>query len=523
MRDLNRAESLQERHERLCFARAFPRSAVELRRTLRALSRFERLAHPVQDELENTGIAGTRYRYPFNHRMSRWLAETYGRAVTIDWPAYKRHEWDEIAAMLSLTVAWAENEGLDDDDVPSWDWVAWARRGDRRSDLQWLLDALHERGFEPELERHLFESLSLPLVWDLAGCPDAVTNARLPVDRVFYHRELRRERPADFAAEVRRGAGRLEPLRPSRADRVIRAARAALSQREREFHVIVHANRDETYRYDAGRGLEIYVFGLVKPLRLTLEADYGAVLIKNGVPIGYGYAALLFDRADIAINIFPTYRAGESPHVFVQFAALFHHHFGSQKLIMRRYQLGWQNPEGIEAGSFWFYHKLGFRSTDARVRRLADAEAARLARRSGARSGPEMLRRLARSDLVLCLDGTPVERFRDIEVKGAGLAVTRVIERRFGGDRRRAVRAMTARVARALGVPRLLGADARLVPVAALIPDLHRWSGTDRRRLAAALLAKEGRKEGPYVLAMLRAGRFRDFLAARFSERGSRG
>jgi len=127
--------------------------------------------------------------------MSRWLAETCGRAVTIDWPAYKRHEWDEIAAMLSLTVAWAENEGLDDDDVPSWDWVAWAKRGERRSDLQWLLDTLHARGFEPEVERHLFESLSLPLVWDLAGSPDAVTNARLPVDRVFYHRELRRDRP----------------------------------------------------------------------------------------------------------------------------------------------------------------------------------------------------------------------------------------------------------------------------------------------------------------------------------------
>ena len=516
---MSRTEALTERHEALCFARAFPKNAAALRRTLRELSDFERRVRPLREELDNTGIAGTVYRYPFNYRMSQWLAQTYGRTVTVDWAAYKRHTWDEIAGLLSLTVAWAENEGLDDDDVPSWDWIAFTKKGDRRSDLQWLLDMIERRGFEPTVAQHLFEGLSLPLVWDLAGCPDAITHARLPVPRVFYHRELQRERPKDFAAAVRQPGAPLTLLKPERADRIIAAARAALSQREREFHVIVHANRDETYRYDAGRGLEIYVFGLLRPHRLTLEADYGAILIKNGVPIGYGYAAIAFDRADIAINIFPTYRAGESPHVFVQFAALFHHHFGVQKLVMRRYQLGWQNPEGIDAGSFWFYYKLGFRSVDAKVRRLADAEAARLARRSGARSMPGMLRRLARSDLVLCLDGVSAEQFRDIDLKRVGLAVTRLIERRFGGDRRRAVDALSAQVARALGVPRIAELKPRLVPVAALLPGLSRWSAADKRRLAAVILAKEGRREGPCVLAMRRARAFEDVLRRRFSQR----
>ena len=468
-----------------------------------------------RDELENSGIAGTLYRYPFNYEMAKWLAGRYGRAVDIDWPAYKRHTWDEVAAMLSLTVAWAENEGLDDDDVPSWDWIAQARR--RGTDLQWLLAMLQRRGFEPELERHLYESTSLPLVWDLAGCADAVTHQRLPVRRVFYHRTIERGRPPDFRAAVRAAIHALRLVSPARADRLIGAARAALSQRDREFHVIVHANREETYTFDAGRGLDIVVFGLAPRQRLTLEADFGALLVKNGVPIGYGYAALLGDRADLAINIFPTYRAGESPYVFTQFAALFHQHFGAGKLVMRRYQLGWQNPEGIEAGSFWFYYKLGFRPVNPRVRRLADEEAQRLARRSGARSNEAMLKKLARSDMVLALDGANVERWRDIEVKRAGLAVTREIERRFGGDRRRAVAVMASRVARSLGVPRIKTAQPRLAPVAFLIGDLARWSEPDKRRLAAALLAKEGRREGTYARAMLRAGRFLKFLHARFS------
>jgi hypothetical protein len=507
------AEDLQARHDRLCFERAFPRTAARLARTLRELAGFERRARRFRDELENTGIAGTRYRYPFNHTMSRWLAASYGKAVEIDWPAYKRHAWDEIAAMLSQCVVWAENEGLDDDDVPSWDWVAWAKRGDRRTDLAWLLDTLRARGFVPPLERHLFESLSLPLVWDLAGCRDAVTHARLPVRRVFYHQALLRERPADFAAEVRKPIGALEPLAPRAADRIIHAARAALSQREREFHVIVHANRDEVYRVDAGRGLEIYVLGLARPERLTLEADTGALLVKNGVPLGYGYAVLLGDRADIGINIFPTYRAGESPYVFARFCSLFHHHFGARKFIMRRYQLGHENPEGIEAGSFWFYHKLGFRSLDPKVRAAAGVEASRLARSRGARSDAATLRRLARSDMLITSDGTPVDGFRDVDVKRVGLAVTRIIERRYRGDRVRAMRDVTRRVARALGVRSV---PERLAPVVGLIPHLRRRTLAERRQLLGLMRAKDGRRERRYAIRLLRSRGLLHYLRRRF-------
>ncbi len=517
---MTRAEALQQQHARLCFARAFPRSAAELRRARLALAGFERRVSRVKDELDNSGIAGTVCRYPYNHAMASWLAARYGRAVTIDWKAYRRHTWDEVAALLLLCVAGAETEGLDDEDLPSWEWLASARRGGRGTELQWLLARLRAAGFEPELERHLYEMMSLPLAWDLSGCPDAVTHARLPVKRIYFHQGPLLGRPADFAAEARQPVGRLELLKPAGADRVIDLARAALSQREREFHVIVHANREETYRVEAGRGLEVFVFGLVRPLRLTLEADYGALLVKNGVPIGYGYAALLFDRADLAINVFPVYRAGESTFVFARFAALFHQHFGSRQLVMRRTQVGFRNPEGIEAGSFWFYYKLGFRPVSPRVRRLADAEAARLQARQGARTRPALLRRLATSDLVLCLDGTPVERYQEIGLERASLAATRLIERRFRGDRKRAVGELARQVARALDEPRIAtGPPPRMAPVVALVPGLARWSPEDKHRLALAVLAKEGRRERAHVRAMLRAGRFARFLEARFRAR----
>ena len=117
------AERLRERHDRLCYLRAFPASARELRRAERELAGFERRVRRWRDELYNSGIAGTRYYYQWNYRMARWLSERYGRALDVDWEEFDKHEWDEVSALLSLVVAWAENEGLDDDDVQVWDWV----------------------------------------------------------------------------------------------------------------------------------------------------------------------------------------------------------------------------------------------------------------------------------------------------------------------------------------------------------------------------------------------------------------
>jgi hypothetical protein len=117
---------------------------------------------------------------------------------------------------------------------------------------------------------------------------------------------------------------------------------------------------------------------------------------------------------------------------------------------------------------------------------------------------------------VLSLDGTPPEECRQVDLRKIGLAVTRLIETRFKGDRRAATQRIARDLARTLGVARLATVMPRIAPVAALIPDLARWSPTEKRRLAAVMLAKEGSREGPFLLAMMRHERFRRFIATRF-------
>jgi hypothetical protein len=508
---LARAETLRAEHERLCFVRAYPRTRSERRRAERELAGFEARIASVRAELEDTGIAGTDYTYPYSYPFAQWLLETHRRAVTIDWDRYKRGAWDELHGALTLVTSWAEADGLDEEDRGSWDWVRAARaRGDRRGDLEWVVARLKGGRFSPDVEAHLFESAALPLTWDLSGCRDSVTHLALPAPRLFTSRTILRERPVDFAAAVKERIGPLTRVAPLRARRYIRAARAALSLREREFYVITHANTDETYRTICGRGLEIVTFGLPKSIRLPLEANYGCLLLRNGVPIGYAYGAVLFDRCDIGINIFPTYREGESAYTFTKVAALFRTHFGSRVFIVRRYQVGHGNPEGIEAGSFWFYWRLGFRPIDSRVRKLGEGEALRLRRRRGVRSDAAMLRRLARSDVVWHCDGLALENYRDDDVASVGRAVTQWIERRHAGDRAAAEEGSARRVARALGVDRV---PPKSAPIAALIPRLSQWTPVEKRRLAAVLRAKFGRGERDYVLALLRADRFRRFIA----------
>src|SRR5207245_9941823 len=167
-------------------------------------------------------------------------------------------------------------------------------------------------------------------------------------------------------------------------------------------------------------------------------------------------------------------------------------------IVVDRSQIDDSNPEGLRTGAFYFYAKLGFRPTDPEVRRLADADRARIARDPDYRSPLATLRRLGRSNLVLTLGGgAPATA-----VTGSRLAalVTSQITRGFDCDRRAATADAVARVARALGAtgwrrwaPPERRAVERLATVLGLIPDLGRWPARGRGRVGQLRDPKGGR------------------------------
>lgn len=504
-------------HEALCFIRAFPDDREVLSLAEGALQTFSRRVIPFQRKLVDTGIAGTAYHYPFGLPMARWLLDRYGGAVEIDWESFNEREEDDLTPLLVTLSAWPEAAGLDDEKLSIEDWFD-STRPKGAGALRRILRRLEASAFPPEIQETIYNGLYLPVRWNLGDSDGSRTTARSEEPETFYHKEPLLGRTKDLRGDIEQKLERTAPVSVTRARGWIDLARRALSVRERELHPLALANESEVYETRIGRGIRLILIGMLPDRRLPIETDYAAFFVKNGVPIGYGIGAILLDRLEIAVNVFPTFRQGESSFLFAQLARLFHHQFGCDVFLVERYQLGHENDEGLEAGSFWFYYKLGFRPVDRESRRMAERESFRLLEKHGSRSPRSLLRRLARSDVQLFLDESRTE-WPAVPLTEIGMAVTRWIETSYDGDVRRAEIACADEVARILGAEDRMGwPDAerrsfeRLSPMIRLIPDLDAWSSQERASLIDVLRAKGQACEAEYARQAMRHRRLCEAL-----------
>jgi hypothetical protein len=288
------------------------------------------------------------------------------------------------------------------------------------------------------------------------------------------------------------------------------------------------ANPDEVYLADLGDGVQLAVIGVLPAQRLLLEANYGYILLSNGVPVGYGGISPLFRQANTGINVFDPFRGSEATYLWAQTLRAFRTLFGVRRFIINGYQFGAGNAEAIASGAYWFYYRLGFRPTAQEDQRLAEAEAARL-RGSGGRSPAATLRRLARGDLVLDLpDWEDADAFDEPSLDRLGTIAARQLSLQPHWSRQRGARALAAEVARACGVqlhrcgPSERSAFERIAPLVAAIQDWSSWPRAERVALGAVLLAKGAVQEALYARGAAAHPRFFRGLAALLSTTGGR-
>jgi hypothetical protein len=313
--------------------------------------------------------------------------------------------------------------------------------------------------------------------------------------------------------------------RESRA--VLEMTREATALRYREYYGFTYGDAASVLRAQAGRGLEIFLLGLERDRRLPLRAGFAGFFVKNGVPVGYIEALAFFERVEVGFNVYYAFRDGESAWIFARVVKLLNQVLGVTSFSMDPYQIGHENEEAIHSGAFWFYRKLGFRSTDPRLRALTAREEARLAADASYRTPPRTLRRFARRNLLYEVpshdestipdSGSDWDRFH---IRNLSLAVIRRMTRDFGGDAEKTRRSSESSVARALGVspkrwdPRERQAFSDLGLVLDLIPDLARWPRGDRQSLVRIIRAKAGRDETSYLRSLQRHARLRTCLLA---------
>ncbi len=472
------AQTLLRLHETLCFLQAYPDDSKVLELVDRALGTFsarvERLGRAARRRLHDSGVAHSALDYPFGFPMARWLAVRFPRETEVAWGAFE--DTDRLDETLSLLATTAEGDAFSEGGMG---WRQWIRvaKGDRRlTDLQLILEVFERARLPQEARDWLFESLGLPILWRPRGAGGSRTLARISAGSTFFH-ESPLERGDVDLVEALRPPLHLRRARRPLAETLIDAARLAMATRQRELHAFAYPNPDDVFVADAGRGLRLAFIGIEPDFRLPLEGYYGFLALKNGVPMGYGGGWELFGTLDFAINIFASFRQGESPYLATQLLRAYRWIFGMRTVVIDRYQLGHESTEALRSGSFYFYHRLGFRPRDPGVVRTLALERAKIVADPAYRSPIPALRRLAAAEVFLMLAGghpAPEHRLRATDVSAL---VARYIAREFGGDRARATRESAERIARALGArPRATWPPAeprafeRVSPVAALVP-----------------------------------------------------
>ncbi|NOX83343.1 MAG: hypothetical protein GXP06_10220 [Alphaproteobacteria bacterium] len=501
-------QALVKLHEDLLFLRAFPGDAQTLRLALHALEQmelwFSKAPRADRATLDDSGAVGSTSRYVFPFPIVQWLVRRAAGEVEIDWRNYDNSTRLDLPLRAFARVA--ERDGFDSGEYSTREWVAIARRRDVHTDVQWIIEALNTAsGFDAD---QLWTAAEPPIVWDLKGSRWSVTHNALPAKPYVMRRAMRR--PArDPVSDIAKPHKHIRLLEPRQARKVIDVTRAALTARCREVVSISYANPNEVHWCDLGQGAALAVIGAVPHYRMSIEANYGYLLLSNGVPIGYGGVTALFRQANTGINIFEPFRGSEAAFLWTAMLRAFHTLFGVRRFIVNGYQFGEGNAEAIRSGAYWFYYRLGFRPVSPTLNKQAAREASRLAKPGAQRSSVATLKALAQGDLVLDLPGFSEEDHFDetllpqLGARAAGMLAAEPLASRAAAEQR-----LADRLAATLGVRSMKNwpraerrAFAMLAAAVSIVPDFANWNRAERQSLIAMMRAKGHAQESDFARA----------------------
>lgn len=513
---LDSAGAVRRLHEVLCFLRAYPDDPALLAQVTRMLEGFAGRGdlRRFAPRLESSGIAGTEIVYRFFPAMAEWLAVKWPGQLQLDWDGVATPERDRIETWLEYLAHYAETPALDVLPLSVREWIR-RMKGPAETDATFLVRRYGALRAAPRIRQQVFEELDLPMRLRPGPGTPARTTARIRRPVYFQRRPLDTGRP-DLCADLARAPFPVHRVGVREGRRLIDLAREAMITRERDLDAFAYGDPRDVRIVDCGEGLELVAIGMIPERRLLLEAFYGLLTLKNGIPIGYVGIGALFGSAEIAYNVFDTWRGGEAAKGYSALLTTAATLFGADAFLVTPYQLGDDNEEGIESGAWWFYRKLGFEPRDAGARALMRREDARVRRNPKHRTSPATLRRLARHPMFLWCGARRDDIMGILPLERVGLAVMRSLARRFGSDREAAARACAREAAARLGLgwPLRWNADERMwwerwAPVVMVLPGLKRWSPAERRALATIIRAKGGRHESDYARAFDRHPRLR--------------
>ena len=519
------ADSLIRFHETLLFLRAFPQGPAVVRKTENLLDKFwERVAElrhrginlSSWDTFEFSGVAGTSMEDTLSFDVARWLIRRMPGKVKIAWD--NDEPGRELGATWPRFMPLLEDDAYVEADTPWRQWLE-AAQGRKSAGPEWLLRRIEKLLFSDHDKAELYDSLRLPLRWDIGNARISRTRNWERKGKLFYHHApLISRSQVSLVEELTKKPPTLIKLSHQMGERVMDRIREIMLVRYRELYGTTLGDPASVVRADVDRGTSIYLWNLPPDRRLPLRAYVAGFTVKNGVPINYIEAIGLCEWMEVGFNTFYTFRVGETGWIYAQVLRCLCHLMGTTCVSVYPYQLGHDNEEAIDSGAFWFYRKLGFRPGRPELSQLVEREERKIAANPKYRTSARTLRRLAAGHVFYELPGSEVGSWDRFSTRKIGLRANAAMASRFGGDARR-MRAETARaVARNLGQDTSKWSSAEKASLEnfavtlALFPALSSWGRDEKDALVRLIRAKTDRDEMHYLYLTQNHRRLRDAL-----------
>jgi len=467
-------------HELLLFIRAYPHNAAVLRLAEAQLRTFPDRVRELRERgvdvsfLEHpsvSGIAGSAVTDTFSFYIARGLVQRFPAQVEIYWDWFESE--NRIGETWPRFMPLLEEDAQVEANVPYRKWLDAARGG--RAELAWLVERFDALPISDKEKAELYDSQQIYVRWT-PRFPSTRTGMRSSTRRFFFHESpFIQRRDVRLKDELEAPPPALRKLSSRDGERAIDLTRDASTIRYRELYGFTHGDPAHVYHADLGRGVQIFVTGLPPDKRLPLRACHSAMFFKNGVPIGYFEGLSLFERMESGLNLYYTFREGETAWLYARILNVMHHLTGVTSFAIDPYQIGHENEEGIESGAFWFYRKLGFRPTRRDVLQLVEKEEQKIATRKGYRTSARTLRKLAESPMIFELDQKRAGDWDRFHIRKIGL---RMQGRKFES-------------------------------LASLVKNLSSWRAAEKQLLKRIVRAKSAAEESTYLELMRRHERLR--------------
>jgi hypothetical protein len=500
------AKDVLKLHELLVFARAYPDDEGVLATVETVLAGFEsrRDLRRHRRELANSGIAGTEIRYEFFYPTAVALARRFPGRLHVDWGAWARKR--DLIPYLTLLVPYSETPALDEWELEPREWIDFLRSEGERDGVFLALrfTAINASSFVREV---IYDSLSPAMILEPGPGMPTRTHAKAPVAQIVFQRApLDASRP-DLLKATRSWRVRVRQVSRREASLYARMVSDAMVTRSRDLDAFSYASVDDVRLCDLDDGFTLAVLGVVPERRLLLESMHGALMMKNGVPIGYVLFSSLFESTEVAFNVFDTFRGAEAAHILSRVLAVGHRLFGAKTFSIDPYQLGhFGNREGLTSGAWWFYYKLGFRPRNRGVLRLAALELRKMKQNPKHRSSLATLEDLSAAPAFFSLTPTHGISPGALSPGRASEQVTRFLARRYGAARERGIAELSREAAAFCGIRSSAGWSAgerlaweRWSPLLLAVPGFKAWSAGERRAAGEIVHAKGGTREADYL------------------------